>query len=78
MTYRYFVSYAHVQGFGHCIFESQFDWNNADTAQEVNQWIQEVQSQIEQQDEVRGVIIMNVQKLYRKEENYNGSEFIQS
>lgn len=63
MTYRYFVSYAHVQGFGNCTFESQFDWDNAGTAQEVNQWIKKVQSDIEQQGEVRGVIIVNVQKL---------------
>ena len=36
MTYRYFVSYSHEQGFGNCTLESQFDWNNADTAREVN------------------------------------------
>lgn len=63
MSYRYFVSYAHVQGFGNCVFESQFDWTGATTVQEVNQWIQEVQLKIEQQSEVCGVVIMNVQKI---------------
>ena len=64
--YRYFVSFTHMsdkQKGGNVVLESDHKINDFDNLDDANKWIRDMQKWIEDNGNVKNVIIMNFQLL---------------